>query len=576
MMVKKAGILALFLILSSNLVFSQSSIKAVVGGTVVNPDTTALLENSVILIEGDSITAVGIRDSVQVPDSAEIIDADGKWIIPGLIDAHVHFFQSGGLYTRPDVIDLRKQKPYKEELKQIKNSLDDTFKRYLRSGITSVVDVGGPLWNFQIRERAYNNPEAPRVAVAGPLISTYQPSELTTEDPPIIKVNSPKEARELVRKQVEEEPDLIKIWYIVRPEESPEDHLPIINATIDESHKNNIPVAVHATQLATAKAAVNAGADILVHSITDQQVDKEFITLLKENDIIYTTTLVVFEGYTEVLTQQVDLLDKEHQIANPDIVSTLFDLMEIPGEDLPESIVKGMEDPPPARTDTTALVNLKILQDSSITISAGTDAGNIGTLHGPALFREFQLMAKAGLTPKEILKAATINNARLMGQADNLGTIEEGKLADLLILNSNPLDDIMNTGDLHLLVKGGIVHDPESLLTTSPADIVQQQINAYNDRNLDAFLNTHSTDIKVYQYPDSLIFSGLPAMRSGYQSLFKNAPDLHAKITDHITYGNYVIEKGRVTGLPNDTTREGVAIYRVIDEKIDRVWFIRD
>ena len=346
-----AGFLLAVLAISLNAAFAQSTSKAIVGATVVQPGRETPIVNAAVIIQGDRIAAVGSRDSVRIPDGSEIIDGAGKWVIPGLIDSHIHFFQSGGLYTRPDVIDLRDRVPYEEEeLERIKNTLDDTFIRYLRSGITSVVDVGGPFWNFRVRERAYNNPDAPRVAVAGPLISTYQPPELTTDDPSIIKVDSPDEARKLVRKQVVEKADLIKIWYIVLPGESPGDHLPIVNATIEESHSHNTPVAVHATQLAAAKLAVKAGADILVHSVTDKVVDKEFIGLLKQNDVIYTTTLTVFEGYAEVLTQQVDLLTKELNIANPDIVSTLFDLEVIPDEQLPEQVVEGMKNPAPATT----------------------------------------------------------------------------------------------------------------------------------------------------------------------------------------------------------------------------------
>ena len=92
--------------------------------------------------------------------------------MPGYIDAHVHFFQSGGLYTRPDAFDLREVVPYEQEIANLQANLDDTFRRTLRSGITSVVDVGGPMANFEVRERAAKTKLAPRVFVAGPLVST--------------------------------------------------------------------------------------------------------------------------------------------------------------------------------------------------------------------------------------------------------------------------------------------------------------------------------------------------------------------------------------------------------------------
>jgi imidazolonepropionase-like amidohydrolase len=554
---------------------AQSSIKAFVGGTLVNTNGTKPVENAVILVEGSRIVRVGSARDIQVPKDAEVINADGKWIIPGLIDSHIHFFQSGGLYTRPDIIDLRKYVPYVEgELAQIRERLPDTFARYLRSGITSVVDVGGPFWNFEVRELARKTKLAPRVAVAGPLISTYQPDALTTEDPPIIKVNSIEEARALVRKQVEKKADLIKIWYIVRAGERPEDHLPLVRATIEESHRNNTRVAVHATQLETAKAAVRAGADILVHSVYDREVDTEFIQLLKERDVIYTPTVIVTEGYKEVLSQRVKLTRIEHELANPYIVSTLFDLRKLPASAAPKRIEDRVK-----RTNSRIAIsmkNLKILQDAGVTIAAGTDAGNIGTLHGPAIFREFELMAEAGLSPLQILTAATRNGAKLMGRSAELGTIEPEKLADFVLLNSDPLSDIGNTSDIYLVIKNGDVLEPQRIIEKTAEDIVQQQVNAYNARDIEAFLATYSPEIEIYDHPDRLRYSGLEEMRSRYQSFFERTPNLHVEIVGRIVLGNYVIDREKVTGLPSGRVIHAVAIYKVQNGLIQRVWFIRE
>src|SRR5580704_15232249 len=95
--------------------------------------------NAVILLHGNRIEAVGAAGRFAIPDSAYRVHAPGTFTIPGLIDSHVHFFQSGGLYTRPDVLDLRAVRPYTEELRRIKSNFDDTFARYLRASITSVV-----------------------------------------------------------------------------------------------------------------------------------------------------------------------------------------------------------------------------------------------------------------------------------------------------------------------------------------------------------------------------------------------------------------------------------------------------
>jgi len=109
---------------------------------------------------------------------------------------------------------------------------------------------------------------------------------------------------------------------------------------------------------------------------------------------------------------------------------------------------------------------LKKLEDAGVTIAAGTDAGNIGTIHGPALFREFQLMKEAGLTPMQILNCATANAAKLFGgdTGTHLGHVENGYFADLVILNSNPLEDIARASDIDTVIKDGVIYPADSIL----------------------------------------------------------------------------------------------------------------
>src|SRR6185295_7701391 len=101
-----------------------------------------------------------------------ILDARGKYAIPGLIDAHVHFDQSANIFARPDAVDLRQVRPYDEEIAWTKRRLPDTLMRYLRAGITGVVDMGGPMWTLDFRDSANQMANSPRSAAAGPLIST--------------------------------------------------------------------------------------------------------------------------------------------------------------------------------------------------------------------------------------------------------------------------------------------------------------------------------------------------------------------------------------------------------------------
>src|SRR5437867_10221689 len=152
-----------------------SGVIVIQGATLINGTGSPSIRNGSIVVDGGRIRDIGPRNEVRVPGNAQIVDARGKWVIPGLIDAHVHFSQSGGIYTRPDIVDLRKWRSYEKEMEWIQQRLPYTFERYLVSGITGVVDCGGPMWNFEMRDIASRTKKAPRVAVAGPLISTYLP-----------------------------------------------------------------------------------------------------------------------------------------------------------------------------------------------------------------------------------------------------------------------------------------------------------------------------------------------------------------------------------------------------------------
>ena len=442
---------------------------SLVGATVINPADGKVTPNATIVINGDKIE----RFSKGKQDAASLgkqIDCVGKFVLPGYIDTHVHFFQSADLYTRPDGADLNSVRPYKDEVAWIKSHLDDVFARYIRCGITSVVDVGGPMWNFEVRKKANATAKAPRVAVAGPLISSVSREKLDLGDPPIVQIDSPEQAREFVRKLAEQKPDLVKIWYIVADEHPIEAFRPIARATIDESHARKIRVAVHATELETARAAIEEGADVLVHSVIDKPVDDAFVKLLKERHTILCPTLVVFERYGRTFSHQLNLTPEEKAWGNPEVIASL-DVTKIPTGKLPDRIKNALAKPEEAldrikKTYDVALPNLKKLEDAGVTIAAGTDAGNIGTIHGPALFREFQLMKEAGLTPMQILQCATANAAQLFGgeTGAHIGKIDNGYFADLVILKSNPVEDIAHASDIESVIKNGVIYPADSIL----------------------------------------------------------------------------------------------------------------
>ena len=442
---------------------------SLVRATVINPADSKVMPNATIVINGDKIERVAMGKQDAATLGKQISCAD-KFILPGYIDTHVHFFQSADLFTRPDGADFNSVRPYKDEVAWIKSHLDDVFARYIRCGITSVVDVGGPMWNFEVRQKANATAKAPRVAVAGPLISSVSREKLDLGDPPIVKIDTPDQAREFVRKLIDQKADLVKIWYIVDKDHPVDAFRPIVRATVEESHSHRTRVAVHATELETARAAVEEGADILVHSVYDKPVDEPFVKLLKDRHIILCPTLVVFERYGRVFSHQLNLTPEEQKWGNPEVIASL-DVTKIPQNKLPDRIKQALADPKAAmdrinKVYEVALPNLKKLEDAGVTIAAGTDAGNVGTIHGPALFREFELMKQAGLTNMQILQCATANAAKLFGgeTGAHIGKVDKGYFADLVILKSNPADDIGHASDIETVIKNGTVYPADSIL----------------------------------------------------------------------------------------------------------------
>jgi len=440
---------------------------AIVGATVIHPEREpahAVAADTTIIISGNRIQSVAPAETQPIPEGATVIDARGKWIIPGLIDAHVHYFQSGNLYTRPDVVDFTERVSFAQETARNKARLPATFKVLLASGVTGTVDVGGPMWNFEVREAARRTEQAPRVAVAGPLVSMVARPELDLGDAPIVKVSTPEQARALVERELPHQPDYIKVWFIHGYGDDLVQQETIVKAAGDAAHAGGIRFAVHATELAVAKAALRSGADFLVHSVEDQLVDDEFIELARSRNVLYCPTLFVLDGYGLALSNRWQPTAAESRLADPQIVAALRDLDSMPKDEVPPGITRLMARQTLITHSRPAERNVRKVWDAGIGVVMGTDAGNIGTVHGPSVFREMRAMQEAGLTLLEVLRAATTNGARALGMEQELGTLAPGKLADLVVLDADPLETVDNLSRIHRVVKDGRVYDPDELV----------------------------------------------------------------------------------------------------------------
>tara|TARA_R110000744_G_scaffold256465_1_gene371933 strand:+ start:198 stop:1571 length:1374 start_codon:yes stop_codon:yes gene_type:complete len=431
------------------------------------------VDNSVIIIEGGRIQSIGNQE-LEIPDNAKVIDVSGKFITPGLVDAHIHFAQTGFFDGRPDVVDLRDSINFKQLQDELKNNPDTYYEAYLRSGVTAVYDVGGFPWSIKRQVSAEKNLNAPHVAAAGPLFSAYSEERLspfnTMEEKQMIHLSSPEFGRETVREHTKYGSTGIKVWGVQLSDTT---FMKSLKAVADETTLLGNKLIVHATSLDQAKEALRLGAKVLVHSVDDLVVDEEFIQLAKANDVIYLPTLTVVRGYLKTFRS----LQKERIVKDPNNVmdkrskeflksSTAFYSFYPSEVDLDEQML-GFEQRI-NKTEGVMSINLKKIYESGITIAVATDAGNPGTFHGISIYDEMEAMQKAGISAKDIIIMATKNGASAMERSKDFGTLENGKMADLIIMDEDPLKDITNMRSISHVMRGGLLRKVNEPFTKEP------------------------------------------------------------------------------------------------------------
>jgi DNA-binding MarR family transcriptional regulator len=258
--------------------------------------------------------------------------------------------------------------------------------------------------------------------------------------------------------------------------------------------------------------------------------------------------------------QDWDFNRAELALANPEVLSSLFDLRHLRSSDLPPELARRRARPKSVTDarikDNAALLaaNLMHLVRAGIPVAAGTDAGNPGTLPGPSLLRELERMGEAGMTPLEVLRAVTANGARVFSPAPGFGSLAPGQLADMLLLEQDPLLDIRNASTLRAVVKGGRYLPVGSLLPQDPVAVVQRQLNAYNARDIEAFLATYAATVWVREGARPASREDHASLRKTYASLFAETPALHCEIARRTVLDNRVTDHERLSGAPDGST----------------------
>jgi imidazolonepropionase-like amidohydrolase len=421
---------------------------ALTGATIVDGTGAAPRVGTVVMRDG-KVACVG---TCELGPDVETIDARGKWIVPGLVDAHVHYSQTGWADGRPDALDLRDRFPYDSTVAELERNPERFYRSWLCSGVTATFDVGGYPWTWGLRGPAERSNAAPHVAAAGPLITPFAPEQLLLPGTQqFMRMESDSVTRAAARFVTSWGADAVKVWMVVGAS-APDTATWVARLGIaaQEARAAKTPLIVHATNLWAAKHALRAGAKLLVHSVDDAPVDEEFLRLAREAGAFYNPTLTVRDGYVQLADRRFNPEGLEMACVDPATRRKAYLTDSLPaGTPMPAAARERL-----ARGYRTMLANLKRVHDAGIPVAMGTDAGNPLTLHGPSIYREMEAMVEAGMTPMQVLVAATRNGARAMGRAD-IGTLEPGKLADLVVLDADPLASIGNLRRVALVARGG-------------------------------------------------------------------------------------------------------------------------
>jgi imidazolonepropionase-like amidohydrolase len=368
------------------------------------------IANAVILVNNGRIAAIGPARAVHLDAGTQTTDLTGKFVVPGFISAHAHISDINGLqpraYTRANT------------LRQL-----GVFARY---GITSVWSLGGE------DKPAYDA----RAAQSAP---TLDRARIFLADR-VISGNTPAQALKVLRDVIARKPDVIKIRV--------DDNLgtvrkmkpDVYRAVITEAHKRGLRVAAHVFYLADAKDLLRAGADAIVHSVRDKDVDEEFISLMKSRHAGYVPTLTreistfVYESTPPFFNDPFFLRE-----ADPAVVASL----RAPAKQT-EFKASASAQRYKAALDV-AKRNLKRLVDAGILVGMGTDTGPFPErFEGYFEHLEMEMMVQAGMTPAQVLKAATADAARVMG-VNGIGALKAGSWADMVVLDQDPREAITST-----------------------------------------------------------------------------------------------------------------------------------
>ena len=405
----------------------------------------AVADSALIATDG-RITWIGPKSELKAPAGVPVQDLAGKFVMPGLIDLHTHVSNS----------DVEMQDPVRFFTRE---GVTRDLQLYASYGVTSVASLGTdqkPLAYDMRAEQRKGRPTVARIFTAGRGFTVKDGFPTNKGNVPGIpyEPSTPSEAAAQMEELAAEHPDVVKIWVDDRFGDFKKTPIEISRPIIEGAHKHGIKVIAHVFYLSDAKQLAAAGLDAFGHSVRDRAVDAELIQLMKEHGTWIIPTL-----YREWATF---MFEKPDPLLNDPFFARGLDARQqtvLKSPEYHKALTGDKYFPRYPTVLKNAKENLKRLADAGVRIGYGTDSGVLTRFEGFGEHMELELMVEAGMTPAQVITAATKSSAEFLGQEKDLGTLEQGKWADLIVLGADPLASIRNSRQIDsVYIAGNKVH----------------------------------------------------------------------------------------------------------------------